>query len=152
MLFPAPRQGNHHRPTGRSPYQLIPQRGHSSQSPSGNPLGKLLQSQSKADLINKGVDGVSKSLNGVQQVLKVMETTAPMIQEYGPMVKNLPAMYKMMKAFKDMESEDKVTEDDKNEGVKKQPHTKEYTEQKAGSYSNNARKSAPRDSQPKLFI
>lgn len=113
MVLPSPRNQPFHRPPGPSsnPFMFPNQNAGPTRQGLPSLLGKFTNQQGSVGLINKGVGGLSSTLNNVQQVLKVVQSTAPIVQEYGPMVKNLPSMYRMMKAFKDMEADDKESKD-----------------------------------------
>ncbi|UJL48051.1 hypothetical protein KFZ58_09455 [Virgibacillus sp. NKC19-16] len=121
-----------------------------------NNIKSLLQNQSTAGLVNKGIGGLSGALNNVQHVLNVVQSTAPIVQEYGPMVKNLPAMYRMMKAFKEVDSSDDVEKEQNHSNEKENVanNDKNYDEIKQPT-SDNKYSETKKDnglSTPKLFI
>ncbi|WP_042223640.1 VrrA/YqfQ family protein [Oceanobacillus manasiensis] len=151
MVFPSPRGQQFQRPIEhrQNPF-MFPNR-NVSPSRQGLPslLGKFTNQQASAGLINKGVGGLSSTLNNVQQVLKVVQSTAPIVQEYGPMVKNLPSMYRMMKAFKDLEAEDKKS-DDKPIESKDNKYEKEQVSKSQSS--KHIKRETSGDSKPILFI
>ncbi|MFK2824387.1 VrrA/YqfQ family protein [Bacillus sp. B190/17] len=110
--------------------------------------------QKAADPIN-----LQQILSNTQQVLKTMQQAGPIIEQYGPLVRNLPSMWKLYKGLKTLPEEkkehipsDHPSEQPRHEKKKTHDQKDEKKEEEHPPSLKTKSGSAPKTSQPKLYI